>query len=210
MSRLNNFTTGQIYWNGHREGAARRLPRRHGAGHPAHHRRDQGEHPQVRRGQRRRSSSRSAAPSATSSRCRSSRRSASCASSRGRRTSISVHLTLVPYIAAAGELKTKPTQHSVQKLREIGIQPDILICRCDRPLDAELQEEDRALLATSPATRSSPSQDVADRSTRCRSRLHDEGLDDKICELLNIWSRAPQPRGLGARRREGQRSPSGR
>src|SRR5258707_5625817 len=48
---------------------------------------------------------------------------------------ISVHLTLVPYIAAAGELKTKPTQHSVQKLREIGIQPDVLICRCDRPLD---------------------------------------------------------------------------
>src|ERR1700687_1930288 len=56
----------------------------------------------------------------------------------GHQNAISVHLTLVPFIAAAGELKTKPTQHSVQKLREIGIQPDILLCRCDRPIDAGL------------------------------------------------------------------------
>ena len=52
----------------------------------------------------------------------------------GPQNAISVHVTLVPYIATAGELKTKPTQHSVKEMREIGIQPDILLCRCDRPL----------------------------------------------------------------------------
>src|SRR5438128_2425769 len=59
----------------------------------------------------------------------------------GPQNAISVHLTLVPYIAAAGELKTKPTQHSVQKMREIGIQPDILLCRCDRPIDPGLKKK---------------------------------------------------------------------
>ena len=52
----------------------------------------------------------------------------------GRKSTAFVHLTLVPYIASAGELKTKPTQHSVQKLREIGISPDALLCRADRPI----------------------------------------------------------------------------
>src|SRR5205814_2522110 len=59
----------------------------------------------------------------------------------GTGNALSVHLTLVPFIAAAGELKTKPTQHSVQKLREIGIQPDILLCRCDRPIDVGLKKK---------------------------------------------------------------------
>ena len=56
----------------------------------------------------------------------------------GREDVIYIHLTLVPYIKTAGELKTKPTQHSVQKLREIGIQPDILLCRTDRALDQDI------------------------------------------------------------------------
>ena len=64
----------------------------------------------------------------------------------GRDNTLYVHLTLVPFIGAAGELKTKPTQHSVRDLRSIGIQPDILLCRTDRFLDAGHQEEDRALL----------------------------------------------------------------
>ena len=59
---------------------------------------------------------------------------------------IFVHLTLVPYIATAGELKTKPTQHSVKELLSIGIQPDILLCRSDRPLGSDLKGEDRAVL----------------------------------------------------------------
>ncbi|CAN5437657.1 CTP synthase [soil metagenome] len=59
----------------------------------------------------------------------------------GRNNAIFIHVTLVPYIAAAGELKTKPTQHSVRELREIGISPDILLCRSDRPLPADLRKK---------------------------------------------------------------------
>src|SRR3990167_10336858 len=57
----------------------------------------------------------------------------------GKENVLYIHLTLVPFIGAAGELKTKPTQHSVQKLREIGIQPDLLICRTDRDLSQEIR-----------------------------------------------------------------------
>jgi CTP synthase len=57
----------------------------------------------------------------------------------GRKNAMFIHLTLVPFISAAGELKTKPTQHSVKELREIGIQPDILLCRCDRPLPQDMK-----------------------------------------------------------------------
>jgi len=107
----------------------------------------------------------------------------------GAQNALAVHLTLVPYIAAAGELKTKPTQHSVQKLREIGIQPDILVCRCDRPIDAALKKK-IALFSNVPADAVFTSQD-ASSIYEVPIRLHEEGLDDKICELLNIWSRAP-------------------
>ena len=79
-----------------------------------------------------------------------------------------IHLTLVPYIGHAGELKTKPTQHSVNELRRIGIQPDMLICRSEEPLDREMR--DKIALFTSAA------QGVRDQrpetsttSTRCRS-----------------------------------------
>jgi len=61
----------------------------------------------------------------------------------GRDNSLYVHLTLVPFIGAAGELKTKPTQHSVRDLRSIGIQPDILLCRTDRYLDPEISGRSR-------------------------------------------------------------------
>ena len=80
------------------------------------------------------SSSRSAGPSATSSRCRFSKPSVKWATTSGEEMRLFVHLTLVPFIAASGELKTKPTQHSVKELRAIGIQPDILLCRCDRSI----------------------------------------------------------------------------
>jgi CTP synthase len=59
----------------------------------------------------------------------------------GRDNVLYIHLTLVPYIKAAEELKTKPTQHSVGKLREIGIEPDIIICRTDRPLGQDIREK---------------------------------------------------------------------
>ena len=64
----------------------------------------------------------------------------------GRENTLYIHLTLVPFIGTAGELKTKPTQHSVRDLRSIGIQPDILLCRTDRFLPPRHQAQDRALL----------------------------------------------------------------
>jgi CTP synthase len=102
---------------------------------------------------------------------------------------VSVHLTLIPYIAAAGELKTKPTQHSVQKLREIGIQPDVLICRCERPVEAGLKKK-IAMFCNVASDAVFTSQD-AKSIYEVPLNLHAEGLDDKVCELLNIWSRAP-------------------
>ncbi|MFH0899596.1 MAG: CTP synthase [Pseudomonadota bacterium] len=107
----------------------------------------------------------------------------------GHQNSMAVHLTLVPYISAAGELKTKPTQHSVQKLREIGIIPEILICRCDRPLEAVLKKK-IALFCNVAPDAVFTSQDVPS-IYEVPIRLHREGLDDKVAEFLNIWSRAP-------------------
>ncbi|HMY58441.1 MAG TPA: CTP synthase [Pseudomonadota bacterium] len=103
--------------------------------------------------------------------------------------SVAMHLTLVPYIAAAGELKTKPTQHSVQKLREIGISPDMLLCRCDRPIP-EGQKNKIALFSNVPQDAVFTSQDVS-TVYALPLHLHEQGLDDKLCELLNIRSRAP-------------------
>jgi hypothetical protein len=116
-----NVTTGQVYSDGHREGATRRVPRRHGPGDPAHHQRDQVAHPaHGRRPDAPRptsSSPRSAARSATSSRCPSSRRPARVRHDLGRDNVFFLHVSLVPYLAPSGELKTKPTQHSVAALR---------------------------------------------------------------------------------------------
>jgi CTP synthase len=108
----------------------------------------------------------------------------------GHQNSVAVHLTLVPYIAAAGELKTKPTQHSVQKLREIGIVPEILICRVDRPIDPGMRKK-IALFCNVAQDAVFTSQDVP-TIYELPLRLNEEGLDDKIAELLNIWSRAPR------------------
>jgi CTP synthase len=108
----------------------------------------------------------------------------------GHQNSVAVHLTLIPYIAAAGELKTKPTQHSVQKLREIGIVPELLICRVDRPIDAGMKKK-IGLFCNVAADAVFTSQDVP-TIYELPLRLSEEGLDDKIAELLNIWSRAPR------------------
>ncbi len=101
-----------------------------------------------------------------------------------------VHLTLVPFIAAAGELKTKPTQHSVKELREIGIQPDILLCRSDRAIPREMKDK-IALFCNVDPSAVFTARDV-DSIYEVPLRLHEEGLDDKLAELLNIWSRAPR------------------
>ncbi|MGC4119138.1 MAG: CTP synthase [Myxococcales bacterium] len=101
-----------------------------------------------------------------------------------------VHLTLLPYIAAAGELKTKPTQHSVMKLREIGIQPDILLCRTDREVSKEMKDKIALFCSVSPGAVFT-SRDVP-TIYELPLALNADGLDDKIAEILNIWSRAPQ------------------
>jgi len=108
----------------------------------------------------------------------------------GAANAISIHLTLLPYIATAGELKTKPTQHSVMKLREIGIQPDILLCRSDRQLTADAKRK-IAMFTNVPADAVFAAKDV-ETVYEVPIRLQKEGLDDKIAELLNIWSRAPR------------------
>ena len=101
-----------------------------------------------------------------------------------------IHLTLVPYIPTAGEVKTKPTQHSVKELRSIGIQPDILLCRTDRYLSKDIKSK-IALFCNVSSDAVITAKDV-----ECIYEVplifHKEGLDEKIVEMLNIWTRAPQ------------------
>jgi CTP synthase len=99
------------------------------------------------------------------------------------------HLTLVPYIATAGELKTKPTQHSVKELREIGIQPDILICRVDREIPKELKEK-IGLFCNVPGDCVFSCRD-AESIYDVPLLLSEEGLDDKVAEKLGIWTGRP-------------------
>jgi CTP synthase len=107
----------------------------------------------------------------------------------GNGNALSVHVTLVPHIVTAGELKTKPTQHSVREMREIGIQPDILICRSDRPIAHGLKE--KIALFSNVAVDSVISAVDVSCIYELPLVLHAEGLDDQIAERLNIWSRQP-------------------
>ncbi len=103
---------------------------------------------------------------------------------RGRNSTAYVHLTLVPYIATAGELKTKPTQHSVQKLREIGIFPTALLCRADRTISAEELEKISLFSNVRPEAVISVS-DV-DSIYKIPQMLHEQGLDRIVCEELGL------------------------
>ena len=174
---------------GHPEGAPRRLSRADRAGDSPHHRRDQGVDPQGRRATPTSSSSRSAAPSATSRACRSWRRSASSRRTSGKDNVIYVHLTLVPFMQAAAELKTKATQHSVKELRAIGIQPDVLLCRTDRYPAARRSSRRSRCSATSRRRRSSRPR-TSRRSTRCRWPSTEQGLDEIIVKLLGLRAAA--------------------
>jgi len=100
-----------------------------------------------------------------------------------------VHLTLVPYIAAAGELKTKPTQHSVKELREIGIQPDILLCRSDRKLPKDVKDK-IGLFCNLPGDQVFSAIDVSS-IYEVPLYFHEEGLDEKVIEKMGIWSGRP-------------------
>jgi CTP synthase len=110
----------------------------------------------------------------------------------GRENTLFIHLTLVPFIAATAELKTKPTQHSVRELMQIGIQPDILVCRTERPLSEDLKRKiaqfcnvDFGCVVESPDVRSIYEIPV---------RLHEQGLDREVCARLRLETREPDLR----------------
>ncbi|MGV3742705.1 MAG: CTP synthase [Burkholderiaceae bacterium] len=109
----------------------------------------------------------------------------------GRNAAAYVHLTLVPFIASAGELKTKPTQHSVQKLREIGISPDALLCRADR----RIPDDERAKISLFSNIQEDAVISVWDVDTiyKIPQMLHDQGLDRIVCETLGL---NPKPADL--------------
>ncbi len=108
----------------------------------------------------------------------------------GKQNAIFIHLTWVPFIKAAGEVKTKPTQHSVKALREIGIQPDILLCRTENFLSEDIKAK-IALFCNVEVSSVFTAKDVS-----CIYEVplvfHREGLDTKIIELLNMWTGRPR------------------
>ena len=106
----------------------------------------------------------------------------------GRNNTCFLHLTLLPWIPTAGELKTKPTQHSVKELREIGIQPDILLCRADRAIPED--EKRKIALFTNVAPEAVISVIDADTIYSIPRMLHEQMLDEIVCHKLNLLARA--------------------
>lgn len=98
-----------------------------------------------------------------------------------------IHLTLLPYISSAGELKTKPTQHSVKELREIGIQPDVLLCRSDRPLP--LEERRKIALFTNVREEAVITAIDVDSIYKIPSLLHEQMLDEIVCHKLDVLAK---------------------
>ncbi|MFN7724593.1 MAG: CTP synthase [Rubrivivax sp.] len=105
----------------------------------------------------------------------------------GANNSAFVHLTYVPFIAAAGELKTKPTQHTVQKMREIGIQPDVLLCRADRAIPED--ERQKISLFTNVQQHGVISMPDVDTIYKVPRVLHEQGLDELICMKLQLLTK---------------------
>jgi len=110
----------------------------------------------------------------------------------GRKNTLFVHLTYVPFIAAAGELKTKPTQHSVKEMLQIGIQPDVLLCRTDRFLPKEIKQK-IALFCNVGIEAVITAKDV-NTIYEVPLIFQKEGLDEIIVESLNMWTRRPDIR----------------
>jgi CTP synthase len=107
----------------------------------------------------------------------------------GPQNALNIHVTLVPFIPTAGELKTKPTQHSVKEMREIGIQPDVLLCRTQMPLTRGVK--DKIALFSNVAVEAVIGAIDVGCIYEVPLMFHAEGLDELIAERLNIWSRAP-------------------
>ena len=108
----------------------------------------------------------------------------------GRENVLYIHLTLIPYVGTAGELKTKPTQHSVKELQRHGIQPDILFCRCDRPVPNDIKRK-IALFCNLGQVDVISVEDVS-HIYELPMKLHSEGVDDRVCEKLGIWAARAQ------------------
>jgi len=111
----------------------------------------------------------------------------------GRERTLFVHLTLVPWIPSAGELKTKPTQHSVKELLGLGIQPDILLCRCDRPIPSGARKK-IALFCNLRESRVIPALDV-DTIYAVPEAYHAEGFDEQVCDHFGIPAPPPDLAG---------------
>ncbi len=109
----------------------------------------------------------------------------------GSRDALFIHVTLVPFLSAAGELKTKPTQQSVAKLREIGIQPDILVCRTDHPLDHSLRDK-LSMFCNVPVKAVIECRDVDHSIYQLPLALQKEGMDDLVMELFGVDKPAPE------------------
>jgi CTP synthase len=108
----------------------------------------------------------------------------------GAQNVVNMHVTLVPYIKAAHELKTKPTQQSVAKLREIGLQPQVLICRSEKPLDSDVRQKLSMFCSVSEKA-VIEARDVEHTVYEYPLMLHTEGLDGLVCELLQL--KTPEP-----------------
>jgi CTP synthase len=111
----------------------------------------------------------------------------------GRKRCMFLHLTLVPFLGHVGELKTKPTQHSVQELRRIGIQPDMVMCRCEEPLSREIREK-IALFVNLPVDSVISARDV-DSIYKVPLYFRAEGVDDQILEHFGIETETPDLSG---------------
>lgn len=108
---------------------------------------------------------------------------------RGHGNTLYIHVTLVPYIRTAGELKTKPTQHSVMELRKIGIQPDILLCRCDRELPQEMKK--KIALFCNVEEKDVIQVVDSEHIYAVPQALNKERLDEQVVDKLNIWTKDP-------------------
>jgi CTP synthase len=107
----------------------------------------------------------------------------------GREHAVYVHVTLVPFMKTSGELKTKPTQHSVKELRGIGIQPDVLLCRTEHSLAPDIKAKIAHFCNVEPDAV------ITAKDVECIYEVpllfHEEGLDEKLLQLLNVWTRSP-------------------
>ena len=126
----------------------------------------------------------------------------------GRERALFVHLTLVPYIPSAGELKTKPTQHSVKELQSVGIQPDMLLCRCDREIPAERARARSRCSATCGREAVIPALDV-DTIYEVPLAYHAEGFDREVLRHFGLAEPASPTCRAGSRSSRRIRQPEG-